>query len=179
MAAAEEISVGEVVRALRQARGLSLRKLAAESGISASFISQVENGQVSPSISSLRRMAGALGATLGALFSSAGPDAPGPAQAAAPAGPPAVVLAPQRRRLVSSWSRAVIEGLSRAGTDQALESVMISFLPGGRSGNSLHAVPGEQFACVTSGEITLVLEAQTHTLHPGDAVTIGAGVPHR
>ena len=49
--------VGAHVRRLRTDRGLSLRALAAETGFSPSFMSQVENGQVSPSISSMEKIA--------------------------------------------------------------------------------------------------------------------------
>jgi ribosome-binding protein aMBF1 (putative translation factor) len=45
-------AVGEYVRRLRTGRSLSVRELAARTGFSPSFISQVENGQASPSISS-------------------------------------------------------------------------------------------------------------------------------
>jgi transcriptional regulator with XRE-family HTH domain len=46
-------------------RGLSLRSLATSAGFSPSFVSQVENGQTSPSIASLARLAHALGLGLG------------------------------------------------------------------------------------------------------------------
>jgi transcriptional regulator with XRE-family HTH domain len=54
-------AVGEQVRLLRTQRGMSLRSLAAQTDFSPSFISQLENGQVSPSISSMERIAAALG----------------------------------------------------------------------------------------------------------------------
>ncbi len=63
--------VGEHVRRLRTDGGLSLRALAGQTGFSPSFISQLENGQVSPSISSMERIAEALGVTLGEFFVAA------------------------------------------------------------------------------------------------------------
>ena len=55
----EPEAVGERIRALREATGLSLRALATASKLSASFLSQVERSQVDPSVSSLRRVAAA------------------------------------------------------------------------------------------------------------------------
>ena len=57
--------IGEHIRRLRSDRGLSVRAFAAQTGFSPSFISQLENGQVSPSLGSLQKIADALGVTLG------------------------------------------------------------------------------------------------------------------
>jgi transcriptional regulator with XRE-family HTH domain len=64
----EPEAVGDRIRALREAAGLSLRALAATGKLSASFLSQVERSQVDPSVSSLRRIASALGTTAPALL---------------------------------------------------------------------------------------------------------------
>lgn len=53
----EQVQVAEQFRQFRTAQGWSVRAPAAQSGFSPSFISPVENGQVSPSISSLERIA--------------------------------------------------------------------------------------------------------------------------
>jgi transcriptional regulator with XRE-family HTH domain len=62
-------AVGDQVRGLRERRGLTLRALAAATDFSPSVISQLENGLVSPSISSREEFAfvleGAVDLTLG------------------------------------------------------------------------------------------------------------------
>ena len=68
-----ENHIGDRIRRLRTDRGLSVRTLAAMAGFSPSFISQVEHGQVSPSIASLERIASALGITLGGFFTESVP----------------------------------------------------------------------------------------------------------
>ena len=45
------VSVGPRVRVLREAMDLSLRDLAARSGVSAQMLSQVERGETSPTLS--------------------------------------------------------------------------------------------------------------------------------
>ena len=65
-------AVGDLVRRLREQRGLTLRALAAATDFSPSFISQLENGLVSPSIDSMERIANTLGVTLGEFFASLG-----------------------------------------------------------------------------------------------------------
>ena len=63
--------IGEHIRRLRLRRHVSMRAFAAQTGFSPSFISQLENGQVSPSLGSLQKIAEALGVTLGEFFAAA------------------------------------------------------------------------------------------------------------
>ena len=71
-----EVDVGERLRALRRSRRATLRTIAERSGLSESFLSQVERGRSSASIESLRRVADALGVSMADLFE---PDGlPGP-----------------------------------------------------------------------------------------------------
>src|SRR6185436_7275479 len=69
--------VGAHVRKLREQARLSVRALAAQSDFSPSFISQLENGQVSPSIHSMEKIANVLGTSLGAFFAAVGPGVGG------------------------------------------------------------------------------------------------------
>src|SRR6186997_2161246 len=62
-------SIGGRVQALRREHRYSIRKLADVAGVSASLISDVERGKVEPSISTLKRVADALGTTLTYFFS--------------------------------------------------------------------------------------------------------------
>jgi transcriptional regulator with XRE-family HTH domain len=54
------VSIGDRVRRIRQAQGLSMRNLAKKVGVSPSLISQIERGQVSPSFSTLKGLGSAL-----------------------------------------------------------------------------------------------------------------------
>jgi transcriptional regulator with XRE-family HTH domain len=58
-------TLGTSLRYLREQHGMSLRALAERVDFSASFLSQIENGQCSPSISSMEKIANALGVTPG------------------------------------------------------------------------------------------------------------------
>ena len=58
--AATELQLGPRIRALRQARQVTLRELAERAGVTESFLSQVEREVTSPSIASVQRIARAL-----------------------------------------------------------------------------------------------------------------------
>jgi transcriptional regulator with XRE-family HTH domain len=87
------MNVGECIRQLRLSIGMLARALAAKTGFSPSLISQVEHGQVMPSIGSLEHIAMALGGTLGKFFVEPVAKAAG------------VVRASARQKLTSTWSR--------------------------------------------------------------------------
>ncbi|WP_338549097.1 helix-turn-helix domain-containing protein [Roseovarius phycicola] len=57
--------LGEDLRGLRRAQGLTLDDLAVASGKSVSFISKIERGQARPSVTTLQELAGALGVPVG------------------------------------------------------------------------------------------------------------------
>lgn len=154
-------TVGLHVRELRSAAGLSLRALAERTDFSPSFISQVENGQVSPSIASMERIAAALGVTLGEFFAAAARGASG-----------AIVRAAERTVLPSSWSAASVAALSPMAGHRHLEPVLITLEPGGRSGKHPAPHATEEFAFVLEGEVTLTLGLERHRLSAGDAATI-------
>jgi transcriptional regulator with XRE-family HTH domain len=63
-----DMAVGRTLNRLRQERGLTATALAAEAGISAGMISRIENAQVSPSLSTLSALAGALSVPVMALL---------------------------------------------------------------------------------------------------------------
>lgn len=54
------MSIGEKLRRIRQARGISVRSLAKKVGVSPSLISQIEHGYVTPSYSTLKSLGEAL-----------------------------------------------------------------------------------------------------------------------
>lgn len=65
---ATDLAIGVALRALREEQGLSARTLALESGVSASMVSRIESGQVSPSISTLNALSQTLKVPLVSLF---------------------------------------------------------------------------------------------------------------
>lgn len=65
-------TLGALLRAQRLAKGLSLRELAAQTGVSNAYLSELERGRHEPSLGVLRAIATALDAPLGAMLMRAG-----------------------------------------------------------------------------------------------------------
>jgi|SRR5690625_1304544 len=146
-------TLGQKLLTLRETQGLSLRTLAEKSELSASFISQVERDEASPSIASLERITQALGVDLAQLFSRE------------PAEP--VVRKQDRDKLESGWSRGSVESLSRV--PGKMHPRMITLKPGGGTG-FLSAEVNEMFALVIQGTIKAKLRDTEVQLEEGDAL---------
>lgn len=164
-----DIKLGSTVRRLREAKGLSLRAIADQSGFSASFISQVENDQASPSIASLERIAGAFGLTLAGFFQQLdGRD------------PAARVDEPEAGvTFRSEWSKAHITYLSSGHPGTKILPLVVTLDPEGSSGSRPFPAPSEEFALVLEGPVVLTTHRGEQVLETGQAMTIQAGEPRR
>lgn len=158
--------VGAHVRRLRAAARLSVRALAEAAGFSPSFISQVENGQVSPSIHSMEKIVSSLGVTLGAFFGALQPSNATP-----------IARAADRQSAESSWSRGRVEVIGPLPPHGEFEPLLITLLPRGRSGKEAVTHPRDVFAFVLEGRVTLQLGDDEHQMGVGDAVVLGASTP--
>lgn len=156
-------NLGAIVRRLRREQNMSVRKLATAVDFSASFISQVERNVVSPSLSSLERLATGLGVTLGDFFKDVSPEA--------------VVRRAGRQTLTSGWSRARIEALNPAHPGRLLEAIFVTIAPGGTSGKRAHGYDRERFVIIFAGSVRLTLAETKYTMHRGDSVMVLPGVP--
>jgi transcriptional regulator with XRE-family HTH domain len=65
-----ELAIGRRIRGLRRQRDLSTVDLSAAAGISTGMLSKIENGQISPSLSTLQSVAEALGVSISSLFAT-------------------------------------------------------------------------------------------------------------
>jgi quercetin dioxygenase-like cupin family protein len=143
---------------------LSVRTLAKLSGFSPSFMSQLENGQVSPSISSMEKIATCVGVSLGDFFEGVTGGEGG-----------RIVRVADRQGLSSGWSNAKVEALNVPGPLARLEVMLITLRRGGRSGKHPYAHSREEFAYVLQGDVILTLGPEDHRLRQGDAATILPG----
>jgi transcriptional regulator with XRE-family HTH domain len=163
---ATEVDVGERLRALRQARRATLRAIAARSGLSESFLSQVERGRSSASIASLRRIADALGVSMADLF---GPDGvPGPR-----------VLRRNERPALSFG----ILGRKLLLTPRPLHHLEVfagELEVGGSTGEQPYAHgDSEELFVVLSGTVQLELGGEVFELERGDSIDYRSSIPHR
>ena len=161
-----EIDLGARIRALRLARGETLRALAGQAGVTESFLSQVERGVASPSIASVQRIARALDTSIAELFAER--ERVGE-----------VVRAAERRRVTYPGLGAIDEFLTRS-PDGRLQVILSTIEPGGGTGDEAYSHESdEEVVVVLEGELDLWVGEEHYRLHAGDAVTHASRVPHR
>ena len=189
--------VGARIRQARLAKGVSLRALAREIGVSASLVSQIETGKSQPSVSTLYAITTALSISVESLFDAYEDEAAASPVVAAAAAPATVLHAlaafaadpgrrigplvtPGERELLELDSGVVWERLGHVpGTD--VDFLLVTYRPGGSSSSSggLMRHTGTEYGYVTSGELVLTLGFDEYTLRPGDAVCFESTTPHR
>lgn len=162
-----EQKIGPELKRLRESAGMSLRTLAERSGFSASFISQVENGEASPSIASLGKIAAVLRVSLADFFT------------ASSAVGVTIIKANARPSFRSWWSRGRVDAVTPVGASQTVDAIMVTLEAGGSSGKRPAGTSTEQIAVVFEGRINLETEDYTTELRRGDAAFIPAHTPHR
>ncbi|MBW8820227.1 helix-turn-helix domain-containing protein [Streptomyces sp. NPDC086033] len=175
--------VGARIRQARLERGLGLRALAREVGVSASLVSQIETGKSQPSVSTLYAITTALGISVESLFEVRETAAVVHALAAFAADPGRRIgplVTPGERDVLELDSGVVWERLGHVpGTD--VDFLLVTYRPGGSSSGSggLMRHAGTEYGYLTSGELVLTLGFDEQVLHPGDAVSFESTTPHR
>ena len=164
--AAPELQLGPRIRALRQARGFTLRELAERAGVTESFLSQVEREVTSPSIASVQRIAHALDLAIAELFVEEAPHG-------------RVVRLADRRRIAYPGLGATDEFLT-SGLDGRLQVILSTIEPGGGTGDEPYSHDSdEEVVIVLSGRLELWVADEHHVLEEGDSVTYSSRLKHR
>jgi transcriptional regulator with XRE-family HTH domain len=158
--------LGNQIRDLRDARGLTLAELARAIGKSIGYVSQIERDRSEVSISTLKAISDALNVQIGWFFQ--GYDLRVPAEHGY------VVRRDNRRRLNFPGTGIVEELLSPTLTGEA-ELILSTFAPGARSGDEQVSRMAEQSGYVIAGQLQLDVGAKQFVLQAGDSFRIGRG----
>lgn len=166
MSKQEAPSVGVQLRAFRRQRGLSLRALAELCDLSPNTISLVERGATSPSVSTLRRLATALGVHISAFFTE-------------PQTRTKVLLTRADARARSGSSSVRLESLGYGLDEQACDPFIVTMKAGASSGRYVMTHAGHELIFCLEGELDYEVEDEHHRLKPGDSLLFDAELPHR
>ncbi len=158
--------VGARLRALRNLRGISQRELAKRCGVTHSSLSLIEQGKVSPSVSSLKKILDAIPMSVGDFFTM---DLESRNQVFYSAD-----------ELADVGSGDVIYKLVGANRASRALAFMIETYPArADTGREMIAHQGEEAGVVLEGKIEITIGAETRLLSPGEAYYFDTNVPHR
>ena len=158
--------VGRQVGHYRRARRLSQRALGELAGVTSSFLSQLENGRTSASVSTLRRLADALGVRLSDLLE--------------PAEPTSGRLLRKKDRPELSAAHGTTKWFITQPPLGHVEMYVAQILPGGSTGPDQYTHgDSQEVLLVTRGRVELQLGDETYTLGAGDSIEYLSSTPHR
>ncbi len=163
---ATSVDVGQRVRALREERGWSLRELAQASVLSPNALSQIERGNVSPTVSTLNRIAAALGVPITTFFEIG------------MARQPVVFLKADQRTRVP-FVRGLLEGLGGELFAEHVEPFYLTLEAGGNSGPQPVVHSGHEFVFCVRGTLEYTVENSVFQLEGGDSLLFAAHQRHR
>jgi len=152
---------------------MTLRHLSAACGLSVGFLSQIERGLSSFSISSLRSVCQALDVSLADVLVMS--NAPGNAILVDPRHS-AITKSDNRPHVSLSDSSIKYRFLSSGFPGRRFEAVIGEMAPGSHS--EPHTHEGEEFGYVLDGGIVLVSDEGRHELGPGDSYHLMGYMPH-
>jgi transcriptional regulator with XRE-family HTH domain len=163
---AVSVNVGERLRELREGRNVSMRALATMSGLSANALSMIERGKTSPSVSTLYKLADALGVPVTAFFGRQSERQN-------------VILVKADSRTRVPFARGVWEGLGGEKFTGRVEPFVLTLESGASSGPHSMAHTGHEFIFCLRGQLEYMVEKQVHQLEAGDSLLFAAQLSHR
>jgi transcriptional regulator with XRE-family HTH domain len=159
------------LRWFRTERGLRLEDVAKRAGYTKGFLSKIEHGKASPPMTTLLRVAAALGVQSDVLFApdaGAAPDA----TVHTPAGDGVPIrddgAGPGRTQLALAAQRH----------HKLMEPSVVTLEPGHTPMARRLTGPGEEFLYVLEGEMDFSVGDETFHLKPGDGLYFNATNPH-
>ena len=166
----ENKRIGERIKYLRQRKQMGLVELGRHTGLSASFLSQLETGRVVPTLRNLARIAMVFSKDLSFFFEPERPELF------------RILRATERQRLPQTGAEEpgyFFESLGHIPADQPIAPYVAEFLPGGdRRPANPHRHEGREFLYMLSGKLQLAHDGTTDLLDRGDAVYFDSSAVH-
>jgi len=159
--------VGVNIKRLREEQNLTLRALAKKLGISASFLSQVESGKASPSLSTLKSISDALSTTIGSLIGEGQKLEDNP-----------IVRASERKHVQEVGKGINLYLLTSRDPNKQMEPLLFKLQEGAISGVRSYKHFGQEFVLVLKGSIEITLNDMLYILKKGDSIYFNSSVPH-
>lgn len=163
---AVSVDVGTRLRELRELRGISMRALATKSGLSANALSMIERGKTSPSVSTLYKLADALGISITAFFGTESEKQQ-------------VIFLKSDERSRIPFTRGVFEGLGGEKFAGRVEPFVLTLESGANSGPHSMTHTGHEFVFCLRGELEYTVEKNVFLMSPGDSLLFAAQLRHK
>lgn len=160
--------VGEKVAALRRARGMSLQQLAEISDVSPGAIHKIERSGMTPTITTLLKLANAFGVSVG-YFVEEDEGSPEPVH---------YTKVDTGRPVYTPHKGLNLSGITGSYRQFRTAAAIARMAPGATSGEKVLSHTGEELVHVTSGEVVFRVNGREYTLASGDSLQFSGTLPH-
>lgn len=156
--------IHEKVRKLRNQQNLTLKDLSVKTGLSVSFLSQVERGTSSLAITSLKKIADAFNVPITAFFEQSNPEK---------------FLTRKEDLKFFSFEKSKIEYARLGGvfSGRQIEPLLVSIAPKSKQSAEFEH-QGEEFYYVLEGEIYLNIAGSEYLVRKGDSIHFPSTLIH-
>ena len=161
----EESSLGAKLRILRKERSLTQRELAGRAKISVNAISLIERNEISPSVSTLRSLAGALNIKMGYFFDDGDTHTK-------------VVHIVANQRPSIAGNGITIGSIGQRLPEQQIEPFFITIGPYSKSDKQRVVHTGHEFVYCLHGAVEYEVDGKVYLLKQGDILLFEATLPH-
>lgn len=168
----KEMKIGERIRSLRKAKGLSIAEVAEQSGISESTINGIERHMISPPLGNIVSLATVLGISVGEFFGESGDS-------------PYCIVRSDDRKTVSRFNSTdgksggySYQSLGYKKKNRHMEPFLVTINPTESQQNEPNQHIGEEILFVLEGKVEIKLLDKTEILKPGDSIYYDSTVPH-
>ncbi len=153
------LRVGEKIRKFRQDQNLSIQKLAEISGVSPAGIYKIETDGMTPSVTTMIRIAHALGHKVGEFLDEAVEEVRDFE----------LVRRKDRTALYSNESKIIAETIAWRIQDWKIFAAVVTLEPGGKTGDENLYHEGEELILCLRGKIEISLGEEKFLLQKGDS----------
>lgn len=157
--------LGEKIKSIRKGKSIKIKQLSNRSGLTESSISMIENGKISPSITTINKIALALGVHPIEFFEIERHKR-------------WVVTRKNEREQLKITDENFIEYLSKEKWDNKIEIFISNLGPNENSYEDRLNLEGEKFCIVLKGIIEVELGNETIILNEGDSLLFDSMIPH-
>jgi len=157
--------IAQKIRDLRKERNLTLKDLSSKTGLSVSFLSQIENGSSSLAITSLKKIAEALGVNINYFFE-------------VPEGHNFLVKSEEEKVFKMEGSNSEFIRISGDFPNRKLEAIITIIPPEQKHGSSF-THPGEEFVYVLDGMLIVNIDGKEYLVKPGDSIHYPSTAEHQ
>jgi len=163
-AAAADTGFGAKVRKLRESNEWSMEALSQAIGQSPEFIKQVENDEISPSVSFLLRLAGALNVDPGTFLRKEEKT---------------MIRDMRTQALIKRTQNYSYQTLTQGAESDHLHAFMITIEAKQIHKPVAYKHEGEEFIFVLEGDLELTVGSKIHNIKPGESMHFHSDTPHK